>query len=146
MELFARSDDSGRTWSFVGGPVLAEQPRGLATLDDGTLVALTDEQIWWTVDREAWSTSPLPGRVDLIRGGALLRLAGAGRARRPRPGRRPPRTWRIAAPVSTCTYQESGGLSDGIEQAIARRNGADTARHSRSEGRRRSANNVSRKG
>lgn len=74
--LLLRSDDQGRTFTFVGGEPIAELPNALTALDDGTVVVL-GRHLWWG-DGDVWTHGALPGDVSLLSGGDELLLAGRG--------------------------------------------------------------------
>ena len=76
--MISRSTDRGVTWNMVGGEPTKDIPEGIARLDDGRVVVLTDTHLWWSEDGATWTMGELPGDVAFIEGGATLRLAGAG--------------------------------------------------------------------
>ena len=85
--LLLRSDDGGATFSMVGGPPVADRPKAVASLDDGTLVLLGHTRYWWTSDdAQTWQSAPLPGNVGMLSGGEALILAGDGGAWTGQPG------------------------------------------------------------
>ncbi len=59
ISLLLRSEVGGRDWVHIGGDAVQDDLLGGAVLDDGTLVLLAPERIWWLAD-EDWSADALP--------------------------------------------------------------------------------------
>ncbi len=64
-------------WQAIGGDPTADELRAAVQLDDGTLVLLSDERIWWSADARSWQQQAAPDLVYGAAGGEALWLAGA---------------------------------------------------------------------
>lgn len=87
FQMLLTSDDGGQRWWMRGGAPLAETLVGVAILEDGTWVAASELQLWWSQDRgETWQVRASPVPVRFLVGGEELLVAGARGAWSGRPG------------------------------------------------------------
>lgn len=77
FDEICRSEDGGRTWSFVGGAPLSAGPLlDAAMLSDGTVALLAAERLWLRTPGADWEALPVPAGLREIEGGDSLILAG----------------------------------------------------------------------
>jgi len=75
VDLLMRSDDGGRSWSFVGGPPVADTLLDAARLADGRTVLLGQDELWWTVDGQSWELQAVGSgytELEAFEGSVLL--------------------------------------------------------------------------
>lgn len=78
IQMLLRSDDAGRSWTFIGGEPLRERLVGVAVLDDGTFVAASSRALWGSTDGGAtWERRAVAGPIAYLAGGAELVYGGA---------------------------------------------------------------------
>lgn len=86
-QIIERSRDGGKHWEMVGGEPLEDALIDVAVLDDGTWVAASRRQIWWSPDEGGtWSSELALDEIVRIVGGAELWVVGEQRAWSEHPG------------------------------------------------------------
>lgn len=75
--LMAGQGGAHTGWEAMGGEPMADVIIDGALLDDGTLVLLSDEHLWWSGDGASWQSGPPPVGATTLLGGAELWVAGS---------------------------------------------------------------------
>jgi photosystem II stability/assembly factor-like uncharacterized protein len=75
--LMASEGGAHTGWGAVGGEPMADVIVDGALLDDGTLVLLSEDHLWWSADGATWQSGPPPLGATTVLGGAELWVAGS---------------------------------------------------------------------
>jgi len=67
-----------RQWQDIGGAPTADDLVATALLDDGSLVVISEERIWWSTDGESWQQEATPEMALQVVGGEALWLGTVG--------------------------------------------------------------------